>query len=1234
MDTDVTLDTTTGMSTSGLFVIDSEVLSYNGISSNTLNTVGRCLSSSCDPLHPPSHSTFTFVNNIKVPNYIGMSYTQGNRNVALMKLTLSDETNFNIRWFALDIGRVVPGGLNGSDTDLTSIKIYSSDPFVRTAGGDVGINNVLLGSGIMQFGNAHIAVNDNGQPVPPGYVLISTTPRVFYVAADVNQSASADDVFALSALTKDAFTIGALTPGDGIHSVDPVDFPVQTGSNIVGATIDTMTVTFTDLLPTNVQQAQNNVPVAKLNVKASNNTVIWQALAVQRTGQNPDDADIIHVNLWKDINDNGIFDDGNPVPVSPLATAIGPNDASLRVVVSTTFPSGPGVLFIDNELIKFAANDGVNTFTGLTRGFLGTPAASHALSRNVYGAVNDTLQGDNLVKPGLVTNGTNNFSNSVATMTFVTPQIVPNVADKSTGVNYFVTYDVNPFAPVFRDLNNNGLQDPGENVTLGALIGGTTSFAVLTPKLVTLANVPPLTTKTAGILEYADAVLFTPDDTIAPTSATQGDKDVPVLKFTLKTPVSFARLSALKIARLGQGSIQTQGSNDDVAEVKIYRDANFNGVLDPMVDVLIGTGTFAQPDPNGTGAKTTAINLFKAETINPSGQTYFIAYDIATAATSNNSEGLTIQDPGWFSGSFVPAGVDTMRPDNMPHNSHEFTISPLLVRVTGTSIAQGSVLQGTTNFPLLAITITPSMNQVVISTLTLTQTGTIQFSLGTPPDVIGDGDFSKLYVYLDTNNNGLMDPTDTLVGSLPWGPGGGQFMGGTAVIPLSNPVTFNTSGGTLIVAADIATVDGSSTSTQGHLAGIQISSSVAISMQPSTALQDPSNVYPVGSANVPIYNFETVQIATITMRPDLTSDDKSPLKGIYFPNAWVNRQDQIKADWILNPASLPSNVSVTYQVGMSASSDTSKVPSLTGWVVMTTPPPVTLTGLGLSDKSVYYFFARTLTTFNGLTLPPSPVKVGTVHVDVTKPQAPGEFLNLPTSAPSGVITIQWSPTPDTGPSGLFTYKLRQFVDGSPVPVEVLQTSTPSFTFGSGQTAGASLSAARGVKAAGALGSLGAASPLQFLNGDTGVARAPGHFYRYQVQTVNGAGTASAWSPASSTIDTGLPSEIITQVSNYPNPVDTRKGGLEGRTCINYLLASDAQVDITVYDLLGYRVISWSFPAGSPGGQQGPNVCVPTGGWDGTNEAGQKVSKGGYLAQIKVGGSKGSTTVIRKIGVIH
>ena len=153
------------------------------------------------------------------------------------------------------------------------------------------------------------------------------------------------------------------------------------------------------------------------------------------------------------------------------------------------------------------------------------------------------------------------------------------------------------------------------------------------------------------------------------------------------------------------------------------------------------------------------------------------------------------------------------------------------------------------------------------------------------------------------------------------------------------------------------------------------------------------------------------------------------------------------------------------------------------------------------------------------------------------------------------------------------------------------------------------------------------------NGFTGAALPSDGFYRWQVRAINGAGTAGAWSPMSTTVNTGLPAAIISQISNYPNPVDTRLGGVQGRTFITYVLSGDADVEITMYDLLGYRVMHWNFPGGTPGGQQGPNT-VPPGGWDGTNEAGQKVSKGGYLAQIKAGGALGSSTVIRKIGVIH
>ncbi len=62
----------------------------------------------------------------------------------------------------------------------------------------------------------------------------------------------------------------------------------------------------------------------------------------------------------------------------------------------------------------------------------------------------------------------------------------------------------------------------------------------------------------------------------------------------------------------------------------------------------------------------------------------------------------------------------------------------------------------------------------------------------------------------------------------------------------------------------------------------------------------------------------------------------------------------------------------------------------------------------------------------------------------------------------------------------------------------------------------------------------------------------------------------------------------------------------------YTLSKDLPVRVTLYDLFGFRVRRWDFSAGQTGGRAGQNSFS----WDGTNESGQKVSKGGYLAQIR------------------
>lgn len=132
-----------------------------------------------------------------------------------------------------------------------------------------------------------------------------------------------------------------------------------------------------------------------------------------------------------------------------------------------------------------------------------------------------------------------------------------------------------------------------------------------------------------------------------------------------------------------------------------------------------------------------------------------------------------------------------------------------------------------------------------------------------------------------------------------------------------------------------------------------------------------------------------------------------------------------------------------------------------------------------------------------------------------------------------------------------------------------------------------------------------------------------HVSQHPLRMLPGMVTASAPAPS-------LPVSLISDIYNAPNPFDSRKPGLEGMTQISYTLSSDGPVSINLYDLLGRKVREWTFNSGQPGARTGTNQLL----WDGTDESGRKVSKGGYLAQIEVETPRGFASGLLKIGVIH
>jgi hypothetical protein len=263
-------------------------------------------------------------------------------------------------------------------------------------------------------------------------------------------------------------------------------------------------------------------------------------------------------------------------------------------------------------------------------------------------------------------------------------------------------------------------------------------------------------------------------------------------------------------------------------------------------------------------------------------------------------------------------------------------------------------------------------------------------------------------------------------------------------------------------------------------------------------------------------------------------------------------------------------------------------------------PIVHTSGEIVSDAGAILF--AEYVSASGAVSPPQAMFV--YRVDPTAPTTPGAAVPLEQGKPS--YTVKWGPSTQNV-SGVSQYEVQER-GGAPDDlsanvvwrtINFIPATKTSYIVGSPTFAGEA-------------------------------PRAAGEYFSYRVRAISGAGVASAWSPSASAANTGVTGSIISGVSNYPNPVDTRKGGPAGKTMITYTLNANSDVTINIYDALGYLVKSISASAGSQGGMEGMNFVQ----WDGHNDAGISVSKGGYIARIRVKSPGGEATAIRKIGVIH
>ncbi len=994
-----------------------------------------------------------------------------------------------------------------------------------------------------------------------------------------------------------------------MHTVLPAPFPFQSGYSYLSLTVNTMSVSYNIVEPASIIQNAQDTAIMELTMTANQNTNIWQGIKLNLTG-NCVDNDISLVKIWKDLDGDGNF----------------------TSVDSTQDASGN--------------------------------------------------------YPGLISNGTENFSNKTCYITLKNPQIIP-----STGtVNYFVTYTLNSLATV------------GD--TVGLQIANTGYITVDTPGLVSFQKASPYQTPNIPIVQYANNVTFQPwpwqnistsQDVLSGVNVTQGDTNVVVLKFRMQSNVSQAVWSKLRIQRIGSGASNQPagGTNSDVQDVKIYADTDNSGTLSAG-DTLISSGT--DYFPADSAGPTLDINLTVPQSLKPSWQTYFVVYDISPTAYAGDSLGVEIAAPSWFTVA-APNNVAPF-PTTAPFNSQGNFVSslaqilPINVTVQGTSIAPLVNLPGTKDVGVLQLRFVPSAHSVTISSITIQQTGSIASNPSTVGYYLGlgDGDFERIKLWQDNGSGVFSSTADVCLCSIPnkrWlqintpllDPNTTSYFAG-GIVTLQCGAQVGTSGQIFYVSVDIGTSDLGGKPTFGHTAGLQLVSYPAMNITPITAVSAGTNAFPYNSVNTSISD---LNILAVNLRTDLPGINDA---------VWWNSNTTVNANWnVLKVQN--ANVSA-YKAAIGTrptTQDASSGLGSGGWA-STASPAIQVNGLALTepvvvfladdflatqtagsvsveyptghpnygqdatagfnisggvgyiyiDKEIISFTGKATNVLNNITrgcfgtpiqnhykgvqvtngayffqvkaetdlAGETPVTWGVLRLDLSAPAAPTSVIPATAQlgaqpATKGIYQVVWTPTPNWK-SGVSLYEIQERCDTNPVWKDVDFVGGSYFSINVGD---------------------GVAHDV---NGNS-VADNPrpqGHFYYYRIRAQNNAGTWGPWSAESAPATTGLPTSVISSVSNFPNPVDTRKGGELAKTNIVYILNQDAEVTITLYDLLGYLVNSWTFAAGSQGGSKGANRVQ----WDGSNGSGMKVAKGGYIAQIKVKSDQGVVTAIRKIGIIH
>ncbi|MBU3955942.1 hypothetical protein KJ633_05725, partial [bacterium] len=1159
-------------------------------------------------------------------------------------------SGYEVPWQKL---QVVRSG-TGLDEDIKSVKLYRD---VQVEGqpnyGEWGGNDMLVASGVFDGG---ICLLDFSTPTA-SVEVIPTTTMYYFILFDFSNSATPGAFTGLKINSNSAFTVE--TP----HNV--YDFSPEIASVQVQqiATIDTLQIVTVDPMVAEVTQGDRDVSFARLTLKSDSHDAVVKGMTIHRTGTGID-GDIEAIKVYRDLYEEdgggveGVLDNWDIRYDTSSYTYPGlinyGNEVFIDGKAEITFKiqQKVGTLIDGLDKTYFVAFDIANLATvGKTIGFrILTPGASafavvepdkmEDKNFTTMGAVikeyPDTVkvsawrdsEGKGVI-PNEVVQGQKNILVEKFLLTTRTSAIGdPESEALWTGMRSSLGGDVPDKyiekVKVYRDLDGDGIYDGSKDQLIGHS-GDPTSGA-------------------AAYASGATNILFLNERVTSPDISSA----YTIGKTYMNWPVNkYAGYSIEITTGAGAGQKRIIVSNTGV----IF-------TITPAWDTIPG--------------RSSVFEIKTIQTVGTVAKNYFMVYDLSLNAPPLATLASKFTSPSFF---FISQPNVVTLENNLPIESTEATIKPVRINLKLSDTAPASCLQGEHAVPIAAM-------EIYVSSLTIKSADGkpelqkikmyLNFTGGSGSPAEFDSDIAAVLVYRDTNGDGRLTRVwntgtlnyevsgDSLISS-----GNDKFVGNLCELILTNNPVLTGAPLRIFIAFNIAP-----TANTNDSVGINIGhfTNDWIGINPPERIIDDSSFT------------SALSLIKSQYRPT------TPV--VTMGSVWTNRSTEVGASW---ESYATLGVEETqYAIGRviggteNLSWQTVEIP-VSEWTQNFVSSVTARVERPLLERN-YFFSAQTTgrklvgTTF---TTEQSETGYAAFYVDMTPPSK----LTVPTISAqetSSNYWVVWTPSYDT-------YKdaggvARTVTMGMTAELESEITSS-GYTYKTDVNTGVmtlytsdnvavsepfsgyyelSGGAKERVLASGVIyyelqeqsdtsarwHTISSHIPLGTNGYEVGSAitayedstprKASASYYRYRIRSVDKAGNYSEWSAVSAAHQAAPPAPGISQVSNYPNPVDATR---YSDTTIAYTLSEPSTVDITLYDLLGKKVYSWHFNPGddvtyekdprtddprSGGGKAGPNKIV----WYLKNEVGRKVAKGGYICRIVVKNSQGSFEKTYKIGVIR